>query len=677
MTLSGPDHFPEPASEAIPWIRKRDGLVVPFDPGKLASSIFAAVESLHYDNPGFVTQELAPPVIHFLVERIGNDIPTSDEVGETVIKVLKQLDHVDVAQAYAKYADRRGKLRAELRIVPDSTAGTRPDRKTSTRAWEKARLIERLEGEADLDSITAREVAAAIERRILAIGLDQLTSVLIDELVYCEFLDRGIQRPWARRWSLSIPRDSLREIVSQQNSPASVLRQAGHQVLREYSLRDVFSRDVAALVDEQMLLLLGQPSPVHWSAISLPVVPLAVGRRSIDVILDRWEESVDLAAEQASSAIAIDGLDAVLARLASAGDQPERVATRVARHLESFARRYPVHWIVNLFGSVPADFSHRWLKESLFDDRPPAEQDQWARTFGEALLTQMHRIPSGAGSIRIDMHLDAMMPTEHTDQLVRQMLRGAIDGLAVGFAFDRPTWSTGEGLFAAPDHGFSTEPGSGGNATPSVIEYVGIDLSRLLDRLGGEDDGHLFLRRLDLLCDSAVRLALQKREHLRTRLKPREVPDKPWGMANSHEGSLVLCPVGLESVVRRMTGADGLWDEAGSAMAERIVRRMLHRSNREAKPYRLSCHIDSVPGEHPVADLPSRLLARRSGGSAILGSMGRLHAAMSGGTALLRLPASPSMDDLARLVVHSLSDATLCRLVLAPSPTDVQPRLFD
>lgn len=677
MTLLGPDHFSEPAPEAIPWIRKRDGSVVPFDPGKLASSIFSAVESLHYDNPGFVTQELAPPVIHFLAERAEGEIPTSEEVGETVIKVLKQLDHVDVAQAYANFANRRGKLRDDLRIVPDTPQPITTHRLPAAGPWEKARLIERLEGEADLDATTAREVAASIEKRILAIGLDQLTSVLIDELIYCEFLDRGIQRPWSRRSSFSIHRETLRERILDNDSPADVLRQAGHLLLREYALRDVFSRDVAALVDEQMLQLLGQPSPVHWSAISLPIVPAMASRRSLNTILDRWETSVEDHADMTSSAIAIDGLDAVLARLASPTDHPDRVATKVARHLEALARRHPVRWIVNLFGSAPADFSSGWVKESLFDDRSPAGQDEWARAFGDALLSQLNLSAAPHGSIRLDMHLDALAPAEQTERLIRQMLRGSAEGWAVGFAFDRPCWSSGEGLFALAAAQGAMDANPSPSRTPNVIEYVGIDLARLLDRLGGEDDGHLFLRRLDLLCDSAVRLAIQKREHLRTRPHRISADIKPNQLVPSTDGALVICPIGLDNAVERITGSSWLKEEAATAMAERIVRRMLHRAHREAKPYRLICHVDSTPGEPHLTDISPPISPRRWGGAGAIATVGRLHAAMAGGTALLRSPPSPSTDEMVRFVTHALRDSTLCRLVVAPPPADRQPRLFD
>jgi hypothetical protein len=656
----GPEHFPEPVSDAIPWIRKRDRSVVPFDPGKLASSIFSAVESLHYENPGFVTQELAPPVIHFLAERVDDgEIPTSEEVSETVINTLRQLGHADVAQAYAYFARRRGKLREGLRILPD--ARHRPDDRQTVATWSKTRLIERLEGEADLDATSAREVAVSIEKRILATGLEQVTAALIDELIYCEFLDRGIQRPWARRSTVAVPRDELRDLASQPSTPASILHQAGHRILREYALRDVFSRDVAALVDEQMLHLLGQPSPVHWSARSIPVWPTAGGARAIETVLDQWEESVESGAESASSTIALEGLDAVLARLASSQDRPAPIAMRIAKRLSALARRYPAMWIVNLFGAVPTELASGWWKESLFDDRSPAEQDRWAREFGTLLLSHLTQ----TDSIRVDMHLDALLPTEETEMLVRQMLRGSLQGLSVGFAFDRPTWSMGEGLFAPPSLGTS------GTSSPAVIEYVGIDLPRLLDRLGGEDDGQLFLRRLDLLCDSAVRLAIQKREHLRKR-------DDRAGRASSLDGSLVLTPIGLPDVVARMVQADWLKDEVGLTMAERIVRRMAHRSSREGKPYRLTCHVDSVAGGWPMADVsPIGPMTRRWASQAMTPSVGRLHSAMGGGTALLRVPSSPATEELLKVVMHSLNESTLCRLVLAPPPPDRQPRLFE
>ena len=73
-------------------IRKRDGQVVPFEPERLSRSLFAATEALGAPD-AFLARELADGVIHFLAGELHDEPPTSTQLAELVVKVVRELGH--------------------------------------------------------------------------------------------------------------------------------------------------------------------------------------------------------------------------------------------------------------------------------------------------------------------------------------------------------------------------------------------------------------------------------------------------------------------------------------------------------------------------------------------------------------------------------------------------------
>jgi hypothetical protein len=87
------------------WVYKRDGRLVPFEADQICHSLFAATESLGHPDP-FMARELADGVLHFLSREVDGAIPTTAQVGDTVIKVIRELGQPSLAQAYADSRDR-------------------------------------------------------------------------------------------------------------------------------------------------------------------------------------------------------------------------------------------------------------------------------------------------------------------------------------------------------------------------------------------------------------------------------------------------------------------------------------------------------------------------------------------------------------------------------------------
>ncbi|MCI0460612.1 MAG: hypothetical protein L0Z62_26965 [Gemmataceae bacterium] len=88
------------------WIYKRDGRLVPFEADKISRALFAATESLGRPD-AFLTRELTDSILHFLATDGGAAAPTTADIAELVIKVVRELGQPALAQAYEDFARRR------------------------------------------------------------------------------------------------------------------------------------------------------------------------------------------------------------------------------------------------------------------------------------------------------------------------------------------------------------------------------------------------------------------------------------------------------------------------------------------------------------------------------------------------------------------------------------------
>jgi hypothetical protein len=95
----------EPLSSPLalfPWVAKRDGRLVPFDADKISRALFAAGESLGQSD-AFLARELTDAVLHFLAAEADGSIPSTAQISETVVKVIRELGHPRLAQEFALY----------------------------------------------------------------------------------------------------------------------------------------------------------------------------------------------------------------------------------------------------------------------------------------------------------------------------------------------------------------------------------------------------------------------------------------------------------------------------------------------------------------------------------------------------------------------------------------------
>ena len=96
------DNIPAPPA----WVHKRDGRQEPFDADKISRALFAASESLNRPD-AFLARELTDGVVHFLTEEIDDAAPTTNQIAELVVKVVRELGQPALAATFEDYGARR------------------------------------------------------------------------------------------------------------------------------------------------------------------------------------------------------------------------------------------------------------------------------------------------------------------------------------------------------------------------------------------------------------------------------------------------------------------------------------------------------------------------------------------------------------------------------------------
>src|SRR4051812_29360856 len=88
------------------WVRKPNGRLVPFDADHICQTLFAATERLGRSD-AFLARELTDGVLHFLAAERPGSVAPSAWVSELVVKVVRQLRHSELANAFEEL-DRQG-----------------------------------------------------------------------------------------------------------------------------------------------------------------------------------------------------------------------------------------------------------------------------------------------------------------------------------------------------------------------------------------------------------------------------------------------------------------------------------------------------------------------------------------------------------------------------------------
>lgn len=254
------------APEPFLTVLKRDGREVTFEQSKIAAAIFSAAQSVGGQDRG-LAESLAAAVAIYLRKHLHDQPPHVDQINDAVERVLVEMSHGQTALAYARYRDRRGRIRklqsGGIRaLLGDLDVPCEPPRcaesaslfvRTSAETliqWDARRIVEALVRETGIEEEMATHVAAEVEIQIRQAKMRTLTSSLVRELVSAKLVELGLDAYRNRHRRLGLPLYDTIQIIRGQgmgdggHGPAATDLRLARSVKKEFALSEVFSSAV-------------------------------------------------------------------------------------------------------------------------------------------------------------------------------------------------------------------------------------------------------------------------------------------------------------------------------------------------------------------------------------------------------------------------------------------------
>ncbi len=243
-------------------VRKREGQLVEFDRKKIVEAIFAAMQVMGEENKSS-SEKITDQVIKKLEERFKDKIPQVEEVQDIVEETLIKEGMVKVAKAYILYRDKRSRIRESLKVrkkikkhksMTDLSLLVSTPTSENIFPWDRKKIVQALVKEAELPLNISRKIAKAVEEKIFDLGLIEITTSLIRELVDNELFTRGYEHKWRKQKIVGIPTFDLKQLFlskSKENSnigtnnPEAINLTIAENTIKQYMLQEVFSKEVA------------------------------------------------------------------------------------------------------------------------------------------------------------------------------------------------------------------------------------------------------------------------------------------------------------------------------------------------------------------------------------------------------------------------------------------------
>ncbi len=257
------------APEPFRTIVKRDGREESFSKQKIALAIFKAAQQAGGQDY-HLAEDLAAAVTLYLTKRLGSQPPTVDQVHDAVERVLIHMSHVKTALAYARYRDRRARVRrlreGDMRVLLGELKEAREEREAlrgrrealmvrtsadTLSAWDRDKIVEALVRETGLEHPAALMIAVEVEQQIQNARITTLTTALVRELVDAKLVERGLDEYTVRHRRLGVPLYDAERIIRGVTpetaglDPSGTDRVLARMVKKEYAFAQVFSVSVA------------------------------------------------------------------------------------------------------------------------------------------------------------------------------------------------------------------------------------------------------------------------------------------------------------------------------------------------------------------------------------------------------------------------------------------------
>src|SRR5439155_8524548 len=298
--------------------------------------------------------------------------------------------------------------------------------------------------------------------------------------------------------------------VAVRHDPRLLMRAVAGNCFQDYSLREIFTRDIAAAHEEGLVTIASLETPFEIQGGVL--APVEIGR-----LVETIEES----RSNIGQFIAVDGPEFT--------DQTNS-ATSTASWVREFCiglRATGLRAVVNLNSGIPPSWAQSLATGPLFAEKTASSIHESDRP-ADWLLDQILAEKSSFAQIHWHLSERHFLPTNN--RRIHNLARLILEGSLLTLAFDRPDQpiSLGEGL----DRRHS-----------ALLMAVGLHLPRLAQQPGVRAAPDVFLRKLGSLTRLALTAAIQKRRFLtrHRRRQPAFLVDR---------ARLAVVPVGLEAVTR-------------------------------------------------------------------------------------------------------------------------------
>jgi hypothetical protein len=417
-------------------------------------------------------------------------------------------------------------------------------------------------------------------------------------------------------------------------APVRLHRHLAGQVLADFSLERVFSKNLAAAHREGLLVLGDLDLPLELEAAVIRPMPPGGSHSWAAGVFETLEQARQFVGRR----VAIDSPERELAqRGARIGDTLIWIkeAGRAARTLG-------LELVLNLgCESLPP-----WAAETdtgpLFAD--PSRQLNLQTLHGhlDVMIDHVLQIETEA-VFRIDWHLSERdFGDEANQRRLHRLARASLQGGPVTFVCDRPRREVplAEGV---------------DRNNQAVLQWVGLNLPTLLARQGRMLDPETLLAKVMSLARLAASAGVQKRDFLRRHGRH----ERPAFLLDRAHVALYF--IGLQSVAAQMVPRNSTDTVLFASFGQELFRRLETTLVQEARVIHLRSVVDDPPRQEVHEPPPAGLEWK-----ALLKQAGRRHAACNRGTAVLPLAADANPDPaaLVDLLHHAWKHTSVGRIRL-------------
>lgn len=248
---------------------KKDGRREPFNRDKISRGITKACEKRPVS--GETIQDVVDKIEAEILSSESTEIKSTN-IGDLIMKYLKKLDeiaYIRFASVYREFKDLR-EFENELKTLKVVGSKDSKEQKTQDTTdfnllvttpqkgtignWDRTRITEALIKEINLQEKDAEEIALAIEKKVIRAGPKTITTSLLRELVNNELFERGMTKKLEKQEILGISVYNLNQAIFSKNlensnvvnnNPEAVNLAIAESVLKQFALKEVFSKDVS------------------------------------------------------------------------------------------------------------------------------------------------------------------------------------------------------------------------------------------------------------------------------------------------------------------------------------------------------------------------------------------------------------------------------------------------